>query len=164
MRIEPKPGERLAEEDFVHVVRLTPLISIDLVVRLNDGRILLGRRKNEPARGTYFVPGGRITKNETIQAAFRRITLSELGIEKKITEARFEGCFDHIYTTNVFGNAGFGTHYVVLGYQLELTKELDHLPTEQHGDYIWMTESQILNSQEVHENTKAYFRLSPRAG
>ena len=158
MNAEPKPGERLADADFAQVLRLTPLISIDIIVRIADGRALLGRRENEPAKGTLFVPGGRITKNESLEAAFRRITLSELGSQKELKDARLMGCYDHIYPTNVFNTAGFGTHYVVLGYQLQLTEVLVHLPTEQHGDYIWMTASEILNSREVHENTKAYFK------
>jgi len=159
MNIEPKPGERLRDADFRSVLRLTPLVSIDIIVRLKDGRILLGRRKNEPAIDTLFVPGGRITKNETASAAFRRITLSELGVEKEIKEAQFVGSYDHIYDTNVFGEPGFGTHYVVLGYELQLAEKLHHLPLEQHGDYIWMTSEEILDSQDVHENTKAYFRV-----
>src|SRR6185436_5223511 len=97
---------------------------------LKNGRALLGLRKNEPAKGTFFVPGGRITKNETIQAAFRRITLAELGSEKDLSQARFAGSYDHIYETNVFGKPGFGTHYVVLAYELELKEELAHLPRE----------------------------------
>jgi colanic acid biosynthesis protein WcaH len=161
MNLEPKPGERLADADFENVVRLTPLISIDLIVRLKDGRVLLGHRKNEPAKGTLFVPGGRITKNETISAAFRRITLSELGEQKELKEARFLGTYDHIYETNVFGKAGFGTHYVVLGYELETLEELRHLPVEQHGDYTWMSAPQILASGDVHENTKAYLKTAP---
>ena len=47
MTREPKPGERLASEDFDNVVRLTPLVAIDLIVRSADGRVLVGRRSFE---------------------------------------------------------------------------------------------------------------------
>jgi colanic acid biosynthesis protein WcaH len=158
MSMDPKPGDRLADADFEQVVRLTPLISIDIIVRVPDGRVLLGRRKNEPAKGTLFVPGGRITKNETVEAAFRRITRAELGSQKELSQARFLGIYDHIYETNVFGKRGFGTHYVVQAYALELKEELHHLPPEQHGSYVWLTAPQILASPQVHKNTKAYFK------
>jgi len=157
MASEPSPGERLADADFERIVRLTPLISIDLLVRLSDGRVLLGRRKNQPAQDTLFVPGGRITKNETIEAAFRRITLAELGAGQELKQARFLGTYDHIYSANTFDIPGFGTHYVVLAYDYELKQELENLPADQHGTYLWMTPSQILESSEVHQNTKAYF-------
>ena len=157
------PGERLSVEDFARVVRLTPLVAIDLIVRAPDRRILLGERKNEPAKGSFFVPGGRITKNETLAAAFRRITRAELGVERSISAARFLGVFEHIYEGNFFGHSGFGTHYVVLGHELTLSADDLILPSEQHGKYVWKTEAEILAWPEVHENTRAYFQKgSPR--
>jgi len=155
---EPKPGEWLAAREFADVVRLTPLVSMDLVVRAPDGRVLVGRRVNEPARNCFFLVGGRITKNESRAAAFRRLTREELGVELEIAQARFLGVYDHFYPTNRFEREGFGTHYVVLGYELKFFAEPAALPNDQHGEYVWMTEDELLNSPEVHENTKAYFR------
>jgi colanic acid biosynthesis protein WcaH len=155
---EPAPGQWLAAEDFENVIRLTPLVSMDLVVRAPDGRVLVGRRKYEPARNKFFLVGGRITKNESRAAAFKRLTREELGIELPIEEARFLGVYDHFYPTNRFERKGFGTHYVVLGYELGLDPRTANLPTEQHAEYVWKTESELLDSPEVHENTKAYFR------
>src|SRR2546426_12796436 len=94
---QPRPGQKLTEREFEGVVRLTPLVSIDLIVRSRDRRVLLGRRTNPPARNALFVPGGRITKNETLAKAFRRLTLQELGGERSIEEARFLGVYEHIY-------------------------------------------------------------------
>jgi colanic acid biosynthesis protein WcaH len=158
MNHEPKAGARLEPGDFASVIRLTPLVSIDMIVRSPDGRVLVGRRKYEPAKGYFFVPGGRITKNETLAAAFRRISLAELGAEKQIEEARFLGVYEHFYPTNRLEGAGFGTHYVVLAYELTSPVEDALLPKDQHGEYAWQTEVELLSSPKVHQNTKAYFR------
>ena len=155
---EPLPGECLSVEDFAGVVRLTPLVAIDLIVRDSAGRVLLGERKNEPAKGSFFVPGGRITKNETLTAAFRRITRAELGVERSLTDARFLGVYEHIYSDNFFERSAFGTHYVVLGHELRLSAGDLVLPVEQHGHYVWKTEAEILAWPAVHENTRAYFQ------
>ncbi len=155
---EPKPGQWLDLSDFAHVVRLTPLVSIDIVVRSPERRVLVGRRRYEPARNTFFLVGGRITKNESRAAAFQRLTREELGVEKSLTEAKFLGVYDHFYPANRFEQPGFGTHYVVLGYELVLAVIPATLPIEQHGEYVWMTEAELLASPAVHENTKAYFR------
>lgn len=155
---EPGPGQWLAAEDFANVVRLTPLVSIDIAVRAPDRRVLVGRRKYEPARNTFFLVGGRITKNESRAAAFRRLTREELGLEAGLEQARFLGVYDHFYPANRFEHPGFGTHYVVLGYELPLSVVPASLPLEQHGEYVWMSEAELLASPEVHENTKAYFR------
>jgi colanic acid biosynthesis protein WcaH len=158
MNCEPMPGQRLEPEDFDSVVRLTPLVAIDLVVRSLDGRILLGRRKSEPAKGWFFTTGGRITKNETLAAAFRRISSAELGVEKRIEEARFLGVYEHFYATNNHERAGFGTHYVVLAHELTSPIQDLPLPMDQHGEFAWLTEAELLLCPEVHANTKAYFK------
>jgi hypothetical protein len=50
----------LSDEDFAHIVGLVPLVSIDLIIRDANGNVLVALRTNEPAKGVYFVPGGRI--------------------------------------------------------------------------------------------------------
>ena len=151
------PGAWLDAQDFERVVRCTPLVSIDIIVRSKDGRVLLGRRKNEPARNRFFVPGGRITKNESLEAAFRRISVAELGARMELAQARFIGVYEHIYKENAFEKVGFGTHYIVLAYELTLSEAPASLPPQQHDDYVWKLEREILASPDVHEHTKAYF-------
>lgn len=46
--------------EVAEIVRLTPLVSIDLIVRGGDSRILPGLRDNAPARGYWVVPGSWI--------------------------------------------------------------------------------------------------------
>lgn len=63
----------LSDETFKSVIQHTPLISIDLIVRNEQGEVLLGKRVNAPAKGYWFVPGGRVRKNETLDDAFVRL-------------------------------------------------------------------------------------------
>ncbi len=155
---EPKPGEWIPPGEFAYVIRLTPLVAIDLIVQDVDDRVLVGRRLNEPARGFLFVPGSRISKNETRAIAFERITREELGVSVPLERARLLGVYDHLYPTNRFEQPGYGTHYIVLAHQLRLTLDPKSLPTDQHGEYFWLTPAEILSAAEVHDNTKAYFR------
>jgi colanic acid biosynthesis protein WcaH len=48
------------DDTFATVIRCAPLVSIDLVLRDPAGRVLVGCRNNEPARGMLFVPGSVI--------------------------------------------------------------------------------------------------------
>ena len=57
----------LNKQAFTEVIDRTPLVSIDLVVENEKGEILFGLRKNRPAKDYWFVPGGRILKNETLK-------------------------------------------------------------------------------------------------
>jgi colanic acid biosynthesis protein WcaH len=150
---------RLGREQFLEVVERTPLVSIDLIVRRGDGRVLLGRRTNEPAKGCWFVPGGRIRKNERLADAFRRICEAELGKPFAISDAKFLGVFEHLYPTNFAEKPGTGTHYVVLAYELCVGGLPEKLPADQHGEFDWFNVQGILKTGAVHENTRAYFSV-----
>lgn len=149
----------LTPETFRTVVASTPLVSIDLVVQNARGQILLGQRLNRPAQGFWFVPGGRILKNESLDDAFARLTKVELGQCFERNKARLLGVYEHFYADSVFGEgqAFADTHYVVLGYLLLVgDQQLLNLPQDQHGQYRWWDISQMLASARVHDNTRAY--------
>jgi colanic acid biosynthesis protein WcaH len=148
---------RLGRDEFLQVVERAPLVSIDLIVRRSDGRILLGKRTNEPAKGCWFVPGGRILKDERLQGAFRRICHDELGVPFDLSTAHFLGVFEHFYSTNFAGKPCVGTHYVVLAYELTANDLPQTLPAEQHAEFKWFTIDALLATESVHSHTKAYF-------
>lgn len=146
----------LGLETFKTVVASSPLVSIDLIVRNRQKQVLLGLRSNSPAQGFWFVPGGRIQKDERVESAFRRLVKVELGCDASFVQARFLGPYQHFYPDNFFGD-NFSTHYVVLGYELELDISLNDFPADQHQDYRWFTVDELLASQQVHQHTKDYF-------
>lgn len=145
----------LSREVFTTVLGSTPLVSIDLVVQNPQGQILLGERKYRPAQGFWFVPGGRILKNESLADAFDRLTLNELGQAFSITDASLQGPYDHFYNDSVFGDAP-STHYVAIAYQLRVST-LPNLPEQQHSNFCWFNVEELLANTQVHQNTKAYF-------
>ena len=147
----------LDKEVFADVVRNTPLVSIDLIVRNSSGKYLLGMRNNEPARHYWFVPGGRVNKNEKLDDAFVRITEKELGKSFQRNDASFKGVYQHMYSTNFSQQGDFGTHYVVLAHVLDIG---DYTPVsdDQHDEYRWMSAEDILGDDKVHDYTKDYFR------
>ncbi|HEU4675896.1 MAG TPA: NUDIX domain-containing protein [Motilibacteraceae bacterium] len=54
---------------------------VGAVVHDDDGRLLLVRRANEPARGRWSLPGGRVEAGEDDAAAVRREVLEETGLD-----------------------------------------------------------------------------------
>jgi colanic acid biosynthesis protein WcaH len=148
----------LTDEDFALIVRRSALVSIDIIIRDPEANILLGFRVNEPAKGTYFVPGGIIRKNETIRDAFARILKNEIGLQTSLDEAKFLGVFEHFYMANRFENPDYGTHYIVLAYELNLEYQPSVEMDSQHSNVQWTPEREILSAPNIHPNTKAYFR------
>ena len=143
----------LDDVTFKTIVDSVPLISIDILARKNN-KVLLGKRVNKPAQGYYFSTGGRVNKNETINSAMHRIAKDELNIELKTTP-NFIGVFEHFYDDGIYQEVS--THYVNLAYEYEVGDVLN-LPIQQHSEYQWFGIDELLNSTEVHEYTKDYFR------
>ncbi len=115
----------------------------------------MGQRLNRPAKGLWFVPGGRILKNETLSDAFLRLTEAELGLPFKITEARYYGLYEHFYSDSVFGKRP-STHYIVNAFEFTVDTALD-LPLAQHNKFQWLSESDLLQRDDVHCHSKWYF-------
>ena len=143
----------LDDQIFKTIVDSAPLVSIDILLKKNN-KILLGKRVNKPAKGYFFSIGGRINKNETIDNAMKRISFNELNTDLKST-LEFIGVFEHFYDDSIYKDVS--THYVNIAYEYEV-EEIPNLPTEQHSEYKWFTIDELLNSKQVHENTKDYFR------
>jgi colanic acid biosynthesis protein WcaH len=147
----------LPNNTFQTIIESTPLISIDLLIKNSQGQFLLGFRNNKPAQGYWFVPGGRILKDESIENSFIRLLKDELGVSASIKDAQFSGVYQHFYSDNVFGY-DVTTHYVVLAYKLELDIDLSDLPDVQHSDYQWFNTDELLSSNDVHKHTKWYLQ------
>ena len=152
------PAKLLNHSDLNTVIRLAPLVSIDLIIRDTADRVLLGLRNNEPAKGYFFVPGGIILKDEPLHDAFARIIRKEINYSSTLTQARLIGAFDHFYETNRSGEPGYGTRYIALAHEVRLQDTSGIAPDSQHSEYSWWTEADLLKSIRVHENTKTYFR------
>jgi colanic acid biosynthesis protein WcaH len=150
------PPGYLAREELLTLVRLAPLVSIDLVVRDEAGRVLVGLRRNQPARGYWFVPGGRVLKGESLDAAFARLTRTELGTTRQRRDASLLGVYEHRYDTNFADVDGVDTHYVVLAYQLLVSSTMDIRLDEQHKASCWLLPEELLQHPDVHANTRAY--------
>jgi len=153
----------LKEEEFAQLVSISPLISIDICI-LNDDKLLLGKRKNSPAKNFYFVPGGRIRKNESIDCAVDRLLREELGLkfkENKKNKKKFIGIFEHFYGENFLENSLFDTHYVVIAFLIryENIEEIFNLADfhDQHSKYIWYDFVDTDNKElEIHNYSQDY--------
>ena len=152
---------RLEQQDFIKIIKDTPLVSIDLIVKDERGCVLLGLRKNKPAQGFWFVPGGRIYKDERIADALARIGLEEIGTALSPDQVRFIGVFEHLYENNVADIPGISTHYICLACKVIQSMTLGQLPISQHDDWRFWNVDELLASGEVHPNTKGYFSQVP---
>lgn len=152
----------LPADQFAQACQALPLVSIDLVLTDEADRLLLGLRRNAPARGWWFTPGGRIRKNEPLAQARRRIAAEELGLpEAAVRRATLMGAWDHFYPDSAF-DAGISTHYVNLALWLPLTTDEVNALTlpegdgEQHESWQWMPLARAEVDEGVHQHVRVY--------
>jgi colanic acid biosynthesis protein WcaH len=161
----PSPSPTpLSPDDYHTATRLTQIVSVDLVVRGNQ-QILVGRRSNKPAQGTWFVPGGRVYKGERIREAIARISKDELGFVMDPSNLEFLGVYEHVYPDN-FRDDTHGTHYVVMAFTGVVDqKNVDpEVFASQHKEMRWMGRDDLLRDPLVHDYTKNYFRQGEKTG
>jgi 8-oxo-dGTP diphosphatase len=61
-----------------------PKVAVAVVITA-AGRVLLGRRVNEPGRGRWALPAGYVDRGEALEAAAAREAREELNVEVAIT-------------------------------------------------------------------------------
>ncbi|MFC7069353.1 GDP-mannose mannosyl hydrolase [Halobaculum lipolyticum] len=148
MTDEPPEVDRLPDDVWETVVSNAPIPSVDLVVRSGDG-VVLARRTNEPAKGEWFVPGGRIRKGETLREAVHRVARIELGVD--VTVERELGAYDHLYEASDVADSG-GKHYVAHGYVV--TPDAAEFELDAQHDDVRVFAPEDLPS--LHEYVEAY--------
>lgn len=151
----------LSLEDFKFVLSKTPLFAIDLLIKNNEEKFLLGLRKNAPAKNYYFVPGGRVFKDENLKVALKRISKNEIGIELNTNNIKPIGIYEHIYQDNFFEIKNVSTHYIIFACESLITINIDNLPKSQNENFILLSSDEIIASNKIHEFTKNYFLPNP---
>jgi colanic acid biosynthesis protein WcaH len=144
--------------DFERAVGALPLVSVDWVLLNPAGQMLLGHRRNAPAKHWWFTPGGRVRKNEPLSSCLQRVLVSELGFQASdVYGARLMGVWDHFYADSVF-SAEVSTHYVNLPHVLRLPHELDlnALPSNQHSAWRWQDVQAAAVAGDVHPYVQVY--------
>jgi colanic acid biosynthesis protein WcaH len=145
----------LDSKNFKTIVENTPLVSIDLCI-ICDSQILLGKRSNEPLRGIWFTPGGRILKNETWQDCLRRVASSELLLEvRDPNDFRLMGVWDHFYENSAV-DEGISTHYVNLPHCIYMKKKPNFQIDEQHEEMSWFDLQKVASSSGFHKYMRNY--------
>ena len=137
------------------MIENTPLVSIDLCL-VCDGKLLLGKRTNEPLKGEWFTPGGRMHKNETWQDALLRIVELELGLSGiAVEDFSLMGIWDHFYNNSAL-DQNTSTHYVNLPHYSEFKYKPQITLDDQHGTCYWFDLAVVSNDEKFHIYIRNY--------
>ncbi|MCX6738574.1 MAG: NUDIX domain-containing protein, partial [Candidatus Parcubacteria bacterium] len=132
-----KGTEWIPSELYIEMMNHLPICCVDIMIfNTEKTKILLCKRSNEPLKGEYFSPGGRLLKNEELKAGAVRQAKRELGIKINPKQVIFGGIISEIYPNSAFGK-DIGYHAVVIYFGYVATKNTNIILDNQHSDYKW---------------------------
>ncbi len=103
------PG-KIPDELYMKFHESMPIFCVDIVLKTSKGGFLLVKRSNEPAKGQWWLPGGRLLRDETIGGAARRKIKEEIGLNVQSFK-RMNKCYELIFNESPFSHGG-GTHTI----------------------------------------------------
>lgn len=112
-------------ELYPQIHALLPIACVDIVLLTPDNGFLLVNRKMKPAQGQWWLVGGRVYKNETLEEAARRKVREEIGVELDQAHHQLQkigGGYETIFPEDPFGH-GQGTHTINTCFLARLTNE-----------------------------------------
>jgi len=75
----PDPSIGLPDDLFYYVSQITPLVNVDLLIKDENGRILLSWRNDKYCGKGWHVPGGIVRFKETLETRVKKVAESEIG-------------------------------------------------------------------------------------
>jgi colanic acid biosynthesis protein WcaH len=116
---------------FKKILQVLPIVCVDLLVINEKNKILLIKRKNEPAKGEWWFPGGRVYKGEQRTDAAKRKLFEECGLVcASMEEIKTLDCI--LFKKNIL------SHGVTTIYKLKVCG--DKVKIDSHSDaYAWKT-------------------------
>ncbi|MEK7546606.1 MAG: NUDIX domain-containing protein [Patescibacteria group bacterium] len=113
--------KKIPDKIYREIRRVFPIVCVDVVIT-NGKKFLLAKRTNQPEKNKWWIPGGRILKNELLKDAAFRVLKQETGLRGKTAKflvfdelfhspGYFPGATAHniafVFKMNISGNKKF---------------------------------------------------------
>ena len=117
-----KKYNNIPQKTYDMILKYIPLVSVEALIVIDDTLLFL-RRNNEPAKGEWWFPGGRIIKGESPMKTLHRKIKEETGLE--MSSHKF---------INVYSRAFPERHDITIAYLCRCKEGRIKLNTE-HSEY-----------------------------
>lgn len=131
---------------YKNILKNIPIVCVDVVI-VRGNKFLLGKRVNEPAKGEWWVPGGRVLKNETLKKAAARKIKEEVGIKINQPDLKY------LMTGEIFFKAT-SRHMIGVVFLVRINKH--QVKQINFGDY---QHSQIAWFDKINKNWHPYLKI-----
>lgn len=114
-------SDYLPAELYDQITKSIPIVSVEALI-VKDNALLFLRRNNQPVKGEWWFPGGRIRKGENFEQALYREIKEETDLE--LSSFRFLGVYSRVFPER---------HDITLAYLCKC-KEGDVKLNEEHSE------------------------------
>lgn len=108
-----------------------PQIAIGAIV-IHDSALLMVQRANDPGKGLWSLPGGRVEQGEYLADALQREVREETGLEVEIGEL-----------AGILEVPGDDLHYVILDFHATVDGSVEPTPGTDASDVRWVPLHQV---------------------
>jgi len=130
------------DELYFKIIENMPIFCMDLIIK-NDNKILLVKRKNNPAKNEWWTPGGRFLKGESLACGASRKAKQETGLKCKFIKV-IDVC--NMYFVKV-DDMKCDVHTPSLIIEMEAVGNIEVNLDRDHSEYKWIDK----NSNDYHK-------------
>lgn len=132
-----------------------PIVGVGAVLVL-EGKILLEKRKNQPGKGKWSIPGGIVDLGERLEDAVIRETLEETCLE--VEKPRL---LDVVENVELDDKGKVKYHFVIVDYALR-TKSSDFRVSSDADELRWVPFDEV-EEFDLTESFRVFFRRNRQA-
>jgi len=127
----------VSEKLYKDILQVIPIICVDIYI-FNPviKKFLFFKRKNQPEKGKYCCPGGRVIKGESLKKAALRKLREETGWKASPSQLFLFGVSDTLFKNSRFGKSSTHTLNLSFLYSTDKTKKI--LMNNEHTGYKWL--------------------------
>ncbi len=125
----------IEQKQYEQIIKTFPRPCVDIMIIDEAARVFLMLRANEPAKGQWWFPGGRIHFGETRFETARRKLREEVALD--ITELVEVATFDLFFIANEINY-----HDVTILFKMIVSSPCEIRTDAQARDYGWFTKAQ----------------------
>jgi len=127
----------IPQDIYDNFLKYMPIVCVDVCIVKND-KIFLAKRNNQPCKGQWYIPGGRVLKNEELINAAYRKALEETNLECHIYPSILN-VETAIYNTGI---NNIPTHNVNICFKASINKNEKIKLNSENSEYMWVSKEE----------------------